>query len=171
MQAKNFCSTLETETSLTPHKAYIALGIDAALLQFNDDLPNMTDDENQRLIEAAHVAAATALQLAQVPDQWLDFMEAMRADYRNQVRQELWEIVFEQLPDDKARVCGDEKVAALEKLRRMVGESRKKALFDAVMELDEAYMTHLLYEVEEAFALGFEVASNPAKLLLEKAGK
>lgn len=170
-QDKNFHSTLEAATRITPHAAFTALAIDAALLQVNDQLPALSDAEQARVIDAAQVAAQTVLALANVPTDWLSFIEALRHDRSEQVRRLLWEIIDEHLPCDAARLFSEEKIAAVDRLRVLVRPGTHEALHDALFALEDAYLGHVLATVEEAFILGFEIAHNPAKLLLERVGE
>lgn len=166
-QELNFSSCMEGDTDLTPHDVYVNLAIDATLLRFNDQLPEMGDDANQFLLDVAHTAATAALELARVPDDWLSLVGALHYKREDKIRTELWEIVFELLPES-SKDLHEEKTAAEEKILACAQPGRKEAMRRAMNDLDQSYMAEVLESIYASFALGYEIAHDPTRLIIEK---
>lgn len=167
-QPKNFGSTIECATQLTPHGTYESLAIDAALLQANDQLPSLSEEEQQRLISAASTAAQTVLALAQVPDVWLDFVGKLQHDRREKMRSEMWESVFDLLPGGAD--LSDAKTIAEGKIMTCARPGREEATRQAMNALADIYMGEVLEAIYSSFQLGYEIAHDPTRLLFEKVG-
>lgn len=167
---RNFCSTTETDTNLKVHELYINLGIDAALLIVNDRLPELSDEDNQTVIDAAQAAATAVLDLARVPNNWLDLLENLHYDRSEKVRSEMWEIVFDLLP--AAEDAAGERMGRIQtKILACAKPGREETMRRAVNELSDFYMREVLETIQAAFQLGYELAHDPTKLILEKVGR
>jgi hypothetical protein len=170
MKPKNFRSTTEMSTCSSPHQMYQDLAVDAVLLHFNDQLPSFSDEENQRILDAAQVAAETVLGLAHVPNDWLSFLEALRSGApgarQAKLRAELKDLVYDSMPAKDAKLSEDQQ-AALEGVRRCCTAKSYHNLTDAMFELDQAYGYEQCILIEQAFTLGYQIAHDPTRLLFE----
>jgi len=169
MKARNFCSTLETETRLDPHRCFEALAIDAALLAVNDQLPSLSDEEQQRILDAAQVAAQAVLTLAHVPTDWLSFLEALRDNRAAKLNDQLHGYIFDLLPprDDG---MSEAQMAALARVQACTAPKKFADLHSAMMDLELAYALEVNKVIEEAFTLGYQIAHDPTPILFKKAG-
>lgn len=165
---KNFSSCVSSDTALDPHELYICLATDAVLLHFNDELPNLSDEENQRLLDAAHYAAQAVLRLAQVPTDWIAFQEALSFDYETTLRSDLHAIIYDLMRPINP-VLSEEEGKALERIRKNVAPANYGQLHEAVQDYELANWRLISDGIEDGFKLGFQIAFDPRPILYEKA--
>lgn len=166
---RNFYSTVGSDTNMKPHDLYTALAIDAALLAVNDRLSELSDEQNQAVLDAAQTAAGAALQLAHVPNDWLDFLENLRSDRQAKLRDTVHDAIYENLPP-RDGAMSEEQMAALARVRACTAPKKFADLEQAMGDLELAYAIEVNTVIEQAFNLGFRVATEPAALLYEKVG-
>lgn len=162
----NFVSTLATHTAIDPHAAYTCLAIDSALLHFNEQLPKLDDEEQQLICDSAQAAAQAVLAMAAVPNDWLDILVKLDRPAGLEVRSGLWEIVFDLL--DEGPAAHERKTKLEETLLACAGASSKEAARNAINALSDVYMHEILESIYAAFQLGFEIATDPTRLIIEK---
>ena len=169
MKNRDFCSTLEFATRLDPHRCFEALAIDAALLALNDQLPSLSDEEQQRILDAAQAAALAVLALAHVPTDWISFLEALRDDRAAKLNDQLHGYIFDLLPprDD---AMSEEQMAALARVRACTAPKKFADLHSAMVDLELSFAIEVNKVIEEAFVLGYQIAHDPTPILFAKAG-
>lgn len=163
----HFCSTLESNPAATPHDFAINLALDAALLHLNDQLPHLDAAASQLILDAAQAAATAVLNLCHVPDEWPRFVACVNFDTKSQVRSELWDIVLELMPKP-ARQIREQQEMAHELALRFARPERQDAMHKALFDLDNAYMGYVIESIYQAFKLGFELAHDPRRLIMEE---
>lgn len=164
----NFCSALETDSDLTPHDVYVALATDAALLALNDQLPDLDDEEHNRILKAACHAAQAVLALARVPDDWISIVAGLNYERDEKVKSILWEMLYDLLPcEDKG--LRDDRGKAEKRIFSCVRPGKEDAMERAMGDLSNVYLGVSIATTEAAFHLGYEIAHDPTRLLLEKA--
>ena len=169
MKTRNFHSTLESASRLSPHTCFEALAIDAALLALDDQLPTLSDEENQRIVDAAQAAAQAILKMAHVPWDWLSFLEALRDDRAAKLNDQLHDYIYELLPPRDGAMSEDQ-MAALARVRACTAPKKFADLHDAMMDMELAYAMEVNKVIEQAFTLGYQIAHDPTPLLFKKAG-
>lgn len=160
----NFRSTVESGTLLTPHALYEMLAVDAVLLAMNEELPEMSDEENERLVAAAATAAQTVLALAHVATDWISLVEALHDDRAAEIRGELLDIIYEHLPRTPKHIRQDQD-DALVAIRALCDPGDYDKLHSAMFDLELAVGLEGNYLIEKAFQLGFEISRDPSRLI------
>lgn len=168
MSSKNFISTLETETELSPREIFSALATDAALLELDSQLPQLSDEERQRILDAAQTAARAVLKLAQVPNDWISFLEAMRFDYESKLREELFYFLYDLMPPMDMASVDSRQQKAMADVRKLVAPANYGHLHEALTDLESANWGAVSEATEAGFILGFQVARDPRPILFEK---
>jgi hypothetical protein len=164
MKPKNFHSTISLETRLTPHDIYEALAVDAALLEIGDQLPELSDEEHDRVVRAAQRAASTIFELARVPTDWISFLAGLRSDRTAKLHGELHDRIFDMMEPKNSQMTADQ-VAALERISALIQPGNYECLYDAMCALESSYADEANLLIEQAFALGFDIAHDPGRLI------
>lgn len=156
-----FSSITTDNPPRSPHDLYETLALDAA---FNRLGPDLDDDEQDRITEAVCTAVATVLHIAQLPDDWSEFVRRTMGATTPTVRNELQDVFWEKLPpitDYEIQEAG----AAIAAIRKAASTGNDRALHHAVLDLETAMIGRTCTLINQAFVLGWEYRADPSLLV------